>query len=399
MVKLKSGKEIGGDQHIAKSSDVDSDLKGDSVDAEMLELEKTYSHYRGNFLGLLIESYQEQIKHLRSELKQKDDIIFDLIHNIGCTNKPRLDLASHKSEEIPRIENKVLSSAGLCKDVNHSKWNKPTKARAAQNISSCITRPTTTTNRYSVLSDNEWLRDEDLCGSELISYEKDDSQNVRNAMDDSQNVGNVMEKTPKSIRRPNVVTEENPEQNTDSPYRKTPILPTKSRAPNRRSVAILGDSMIKDIKHWDLVKSCPNNKIFLKSFPGADISDMSHYVNPTIKRDPDIVVLHCGTNSLRDEESAEKIASDIADLAAKMKSDENEVVVSSIICRGDNLNEKAEKVNSTLLSLCQGLHLGYLDNSNINQEHLTYKGRFPGLHLNADGTNILFSNLVNSINS
>ena len=126
---------------------------------------------------------------------------------------------------------------------------------------------------------------------------------------------------------------------------------------------------------------------------------MSHYVNPTIKRDPDIVVLHCGTNSLRDEESAEKIASDIADLAAKMKSDENEVVVSSIICRGDNLNEKAEKVNSTLLSLCQGLHLGYLDNSNINQEHLTYKGRFPGLHLNADGTNILFSNLVNSINS
>ena len=73
--------------------------------------------------------------------------------------------------------------------------------------------------------------------------------------------------------------------------------------------------------------------------------------------------------------------------------------MSSIICRGDNLNEKAEKVNSTLLSLCQGLHLGYLDNSNINQEHLTYKGRFPGLHLNADGTNILFSNLVNSINS
>ena len=399
MVKLKSGKEIGGDQHIAKSSDVDSDLKGDSVDAEMLELEKTYSNYRGNFLGLLIESYQEQIKHLRSELKQKDDIIFDLIHNIGCTNKPRLDLASHKSEEIPRIENKVLSSAGLCKDVNQSKWNKPTNARAAQNISSCITRPTTTTNRYSVLSENEWLRDEDLCGSELILYEKDDSQNVRNAMDDSQNVGNVMEKTPKSIRRPNVVTEENPEQNTDSPYRKTPILPTKSRAPNRRSVAILGDSMIKDIKHWDLVKSCPNNKIFLKSFPGADISDMSHYVNPTIKRDPDIVVLHCGTNSLRDEDSAEKIASDIADLAAKMKSDENEVVVSSIICRGDNLNEKAEKVNSTLLSLCQGLHLGYLDNSNINQEHLTYKGRFPGLHLNADGTNILFSNLVNSINS
>ena len=58
----------------------------------------------------------------------------------------------------------------------------------------------------------------------------------------------------------------------------------------------------------------------------GDISDISH--NPTIKRDQEIIVLHCGTNSLRDEDSAEKITCDIADLATKTNSDKNEVVVS-----------------------------------------------------------------------
>ena len=60
-MKLKSGKEVGGDQHIAKSRDVDLDVIVDSVDAEMLEPEKTYSHYRRNYLGLFIESYQEKL--------------------------------------------------------------------------------------------------------------------------------------------------------------------------------------------------------------------------------------------------------------------------------------------------------------------------------------------------
>ena len=40
MMKLKSGKEVGGDQHITKSNDVDLDVKIDSVDTEILELQK-----------------------------------------------------------------------------------------------------------------------------------------------------------------------------------------------------------------------------------------------------------------------------------------------------------------------------------------------------------------------
>ena len=47
----------------------------------------------------------------------------------------------------------------------------------------CSTRPKTTTNQYSLLSKNEWLRYEDSCENELVSCEKDDSKNVGNTMD------------------------------------------------------------------------------------------------------------------------------------------------------------------------------------------------------------------------
>ena len=116
---------------------------------------------------------------------------------------------------------------------------------------------------------------------------------------------------------------------------------------------------------------------------------MAHYCKPTAKHDPDLVVLHFETNSLRNDESPEEIANDIASVAVAMKNDQNNVVVSSIICRGDSLRDKADLVNQHLYALCGEFQLGYSDNSAILKEHLMYRGRFPGLHLNKIGSEIL----------
>ena len=275
----------------------------------MVELEKTFSEYTGNYLRLLIESYKEQIKHLRSELKQKDDIIFDLIKHIGWQNNEQV---CQRSEESPAITN-VLSSSELCTDK--SEWVKAKQSISARKTFTSNAKPVVTKNRYSALSlsDNEWLKD-NFCNSE---NGKDEEILTKDG-----------DEIPKPTRRANVVTEKNPEKNTQSPFR-------KSSSNGRRSIAILGDSMIKDIKHWELTKACPNDKIYVKAFPGADIADMEHYVNPTMKRDPDVVIIHCGTNSLRNDDSAEQIASDITELAEKMRNESNEVLVSSLICRGE----------------------------------------------------------------
>ena len=48
--EAKIRKEVGWIKHIANLTDVDLDVKVHSVNAEMLEVEKTYSHYKGNYL-------------------------------------------------------------------------------------------------------------------------------------------------------------------------------------------------------------------------------------------------------------------------------------------------------------------------------------------------------------
>ena len=136
----------------------------------------------------------------------------------------------------------------------------------------------------------------------------------------------------------------------------------------------------------------------MKAFPGADIADMTHYVLPTAKRDPDAIILHCGTNSLQKHDDPTEVAQELAKLACSLKNERNAVVISSIVCRSDDQREKVDKVNEALYTLCQEHSLALIDNSNIQEEHLSTRGRFPGLHLNDTGNQILFNNIVNTIN-
>ena len=136
-------------------------------------------------------------------------------------------------------------------------------------------------------------------------------------------------------------------------------------------------------------KLIPKNNVHVKCFPGATTSDMADYIRPTMRREPDICLIHVGTNDLRSEMPSEKIADSIMDLATKMKSSENEIIVSSIISRGDRLNEKARLVNEHLMSLCIENDICYLDNSNICVENLERGGAWGGLHLNDSGTELL----------
>ena len=61
-----------------------------------------------------------------------------------------------------------------------------------------------------------------------------------------------------------------------------------------------------------------------------------------MKFKPDTILLHCGTNDLRTEKSAEEISLSIINLAKKIKSNVN--AVSGIIDRNDALNVKASRM-------------------------------------------------------
>ena len=89
------------------------------------------------------------------------------------------------------------------------------------------------------------------------------------------------------------------------------------------------------------------------------------------------------------------LGQEIIKLGLELKTEENEVIISSIVGRKDNFNEKGRKVNNLLKSKCTENDLGYIENTNIKvHKHLNGSG----LHLNYYGTVALANNFLDVIN-
>ena len=123
---------------------------------------------------------------------------------------------------------------------------------------------------------------------------------------------------------------------------------------------------------------------------------MKHHAVPVMEFNPDLAILHVGTNSLRGDISEEQVATDILKLATSIKTDKNDILVSSILPRRDQLKEKAEKVNDFLSMKCSQFNIPFMRHNNIRSEiHLKPKG----LHLNTTGSTLLSDNFAAYINS
>ena len=142
----------------------------------------------------------------------------------------------------------------------------------------------------------------------------------------------------------------------------------------------------------------PHSKIYSKAFPGECIEDMEDYIKPSMKHNPDMAIINCGTNNLRSKLSSQEIATNIIKLRTSMKSADNEVVISSLIKRGDGFNNKTFQVNKYLYEMVGEHELGFLDNSNISLEHLQGNGHWGAIHLNENGNDIIKQNFIGIIN-
>ena len=67
---------------------------------------------------------------------------------------------------------------------------------------------------------------------------------------------------------------------------------------------------------------------------------MKTYIQPPLKRDRDRVTIHVRTNDLRSGQDPETVAKNIIDIAKSSTNNKNEILVSSIVPRRDNLNGK-----------------------------------------------------------
>ena len=158
---------------------------------------------------------------------------------------------------------------------------------------------------------------------------------------------------------------------------------------------IVGDSMTKKIRRKEINDEARNYHVLVKSFPGATVEKMKFYLEPEIMSHPEGVIIHCGTNNLRNE-SPESVANKIVDLAMETKKRTQHVAVSGLVLRTDSkeLDAKRAKVNTLLERYLERLPVDYIMHENILSKHLDNWG----LHLNFQGTNIMTENFLSYLN-
>ena len=115
---------------------------------------------------------------------------------------------------------------------------------------------------------------------------------------------------------------------------------------------------------------------------------------PTTKKNPKRIVLHCGTNDVSSGTAPNEVAQEIVALATNLKSHENEILVSSLVARGDGWNEHVSQVNNILKARCHREGLPFIDNSNIDP---AYHLNRSNLHLNSEGIRRLANNFLKAL--
>ena len=121
------------------------------------------------------------------------------------------------------------------------------------------------------------------------------------------------------------------------------------RERRKPTIAFIGDSILKGIRKQEINRSVTKYYTVVKTFSGATVEDMQSYAVPTLNKCPDGIIIHCGTNNLRNDQP-EEIANKIINVAVKAKKSVQRVAISSILPSGDSdlMESKRVQVNALL---------------------------------------------------
>ena len=153
---------------------------------------------------------------------------------------------------------------------------------------------------------------------------------------------------------------------------------------------IVGDSMIAGLREGKLSR---NRKVKVRFFPGAKMTDFYYYLVPLLKKKPDNIILHFGTNDApyKNKDELYKELKSIKDFIKK-RHPSCKVYISAPILWSDNKN-----ANSILKKYVDKLKVveekSVILHDNILSSHLNK----DGLHLNSYGTIKLAENFISRI--
>ena len=326
--------------------------KFSSLEAKIAELERKHLHSDDDYksrcerLEATVESLLSAKKEMNNQLQSQQSLINELTED----NEALKQILDVKQREWITIEHNTGSDRETTSTNNND-------TMASQLIA--------TSNRFSLLHvEGEAQSDEqDDDGPESFSEQITTYRNGRH-----EHYNNLKEPSQASTTR------------------------ERSQKLTRAKVAIVGDSMIKNIDNKK-IRRAAKTATSCQTYCGATVETLHNKLEEEWFNEEaqyETIILHVGTNNLPHEE-VDEVANKMEALVIKSKQHAKNVAVSSVINRCDNqVSEgKITAFNNSLINLCQKHNADFINNSNIDKSMLNRSN----LHLNRNGDKMLGKSL------
>lgn len=341
-----------------------------------------------------VRNMYENIKTIEGDHISKLEKEVDFLRN-ECLSKGKvIELLSEEyvspfSHHSKKSESKSLRNSEHLENNNNGGWiTVGDENKFSKNNKSPATPILEVRNKFSSLTINN--------AREEIKEGGDDIYLADQNMDKSNVILNK--------KRPAIIVNNYPE--TNHVRKVPPIIPGNSNyseiLKNGRRVLVMGDSLIKRVKYKEFNRVLQFGKAEIKSFPGAIINELHHYILPHLQNiSPDIAIIHAGTNNLSRyntlKQTNDEIVEELINIGMTCrKFGVNHIFFSGLCHRSSSfLNTKINAINSLLSNRCNDLNFNFIDNQSIHVDSHLWK---DGVHLNDQGIEVLANNFLKHIN-
>ena len=237
-----------------------------------------------------------------------------------------------KNENDEKINENINNS--MANNINFDSGSENNKNNGNKNKGNCINSNEGNSNSNN--NNNSSSKENNMSSSNInskINIKNINNNSKENNMNSNGGDNSTNSKQKQASNNNNSISN----NNNNSSSKENNINSSNINSKTRKTAFIIGDSMVKKIDGYLLTSSINHRYIVkVRPFLSAKTIDMVDYIKPT-QRDfnPDVYLLHVGTNDLSSNKSPEQISLDILNLANSLKLDNNTVIVSSIVPRDD----------------------------------------------------------------
>ena len=170
--------------------------------------------------------------------------------------------------------------------------------------------------------------------------------------------------------------------------------PKLTAVKERKRSTIVGNFMLNGIFDEGIQK---HHNITITRHPGATTRDIVDYVKPVIRKKPDCLIIHAGTNDMTMKEGVNTENLKMIVKQTKQVLPDTTVVLSFVVIRRDKqaLQKRVSvpNLNKEIKELTKEMKIVLIDNANLDVSCLSRKK----FYLNEKGNSYLASNFLNSI--